>query len=129
MPRCWQRVYTGDVNDREFRKHLTEKRLEAIRAEVRAEKKSPALAKPKKRVKPEYVDFADSRGGLERRLSGFDKHQLADHDTALATGTTVSAASVTDSTTAVWGAAYTAGGGTNHVGIRFNGSHWTVFAK
>ena len=34
--------YTETVNDREFRKHLTEKRLEAIRAEVRAEKKPPA---------------------------------------------------------------------------------------
>jgi len=35
-------AYTGTVNDKEFRKHLTEKRLEAIRAEVRAEKKPPA---------------------------------------------------------------------------------------
>jgi hypothetical protein len=39
------------VNDREFRKNLTEKRLEAIRADVRAEKKPPAPAKPKRRTK------------------------------------------------------------------------------
>jgi len=32
-------------------KHLTEKRLEAIRAEVRAEKKPAAAARPKKRTK------------------------------------------------------------------------------
>jgi len=41
-------TYTGTVNDKEFRKYLAEKRLEAIQAEVRAEKKPPASAKPKK---------------------------------------------------------------------------------
>jgi hypothetical protein len=38
---------------REFRQHLTEKRLEMIRAEVRAEKKPPATEKalPKRQKK------------------------------------------------------------------------------
>jgi len=35
------------VNDKDFRKHLAEKRLEAIRAEVLAEKKPPTAAKAK----------------------------------------------------------------------------------
>jgi hypothetical protein len=39
------------MTNREFRRHLTEKRLEMIRAEVRAEKKPPAREEKKADVR------------------------------------------------------------------------------
>lgn len=45
-------------------------------------------------------------------------------------GTTEGAmGSISDGATTTWGAAVAAGGGSNHIGIRCNGSGWTVYAK
>jgi hypothetical protein len=38
------------MTNREFRRHLTEKRLEAIRAEVAAEKKKPPVSERQPKV-------------------------------------------------------------------------------